>query len=53
MFFESRFVSQALLDESALLACAVYVDLNPVRAGIADTPEKSDHTSIRQRLIAY
>ena len=27
-----------------------YVDLNPVRAGIADTPESSAHTSIRERL---
>lgn len=52
-FFESRFSSQALLDESALLACSCYVDLNPIRAGIADTPEESDHTSIKQRLNAY
>ena len=27
-----------------------YVDLNPVRAGIADRPETSSHTSIRERL---
>ena len=27
-----------------------YVDLNPVRAGIAQTPETSMHTSIRERL---
>ncbi len=26
-----------------------YVDLNPVRAGIADRPETSSHTSIRER----
>jgi len=29
-----------------------YVDLNPVRAGIADTPEDSDHTSIQRRIRA-
>ena len=27
-----------------------YVDLNPVRAGITDTPESSDFTSIQERI---
>jgi hypothetical protein len=27
-----------------------YVDLNPVRAGMAETPETSDYTSIQERL---
>jgi REP element-mobilizing transposase RayT len=49
-FWESRFTSQALKSDEALLSCMVYVDLNPVRAGIADTPETSSHTSIRERL---
>jgi len=33
-FFESRFYSGALLDESAVIAAMVYVDLNPVKAQI-------------------
>jgi len=49
-FWEGRFKSQALLDEPALAACLAYVDLNPVRADMANTPEESDHTSIQKRL---
>lgn len=52
-FWESRFKSKVLLDEAAIATCMVYVDLSPVRAGEAKTPEESDFASIRERIRSY
>ena len=49
-FFEQRFYSGALLSEEALVAAMAYVDLNPVRAGIAARIEECRDTSIVDRL---
>jgi len=51
-FWEGRFKCQRLMDEGAMLAWMAYVDLNPVRAKMADTLEDSDFTSVCDRLIA-
>jgi peptidoglycan hydrolase-like protein with peptidoglycan-binding domain len=42
----------SLLDDHAALAAMTYVDLNPVRAGIATGIEDSDYTSVQTRLQA-
>ena len=47
--WEGRFRSSALLDDPAVLRCMVYVDLNPVRAGITDIPTQAPHTSLKRR----
>ena len=49
-FFEQRFYSGALLTEEALIAAMVYVDLNPVRAEMAERIEEIRETSICDRL---
>ena len=49
-FWEGRFRSQALLDDAALITAMVYVDLNPVRTGLARSIAASDFTSGQQRL---
>ena len=49
-FWEGRFKAQQIVDEAGLLACSMYVDLNPVRAAMAKSPEKSVHTSAYDRI---
>jgi hypothetical protein len=49
-FWEARYKAQPLLDETAITACLAYVDLNPIRAGLAVSPETSEFTSVKERI---
>jgi REP element-mobilizing transposase RayT len=51
-FWEGRFKCQRLADAGAILTCMAYVDLNPVRAALADRPELCEFTSICDRIAA-
>ncbi|TWT69688.1 hypothetical protein [Crateriforma conspicua] len=51
-FWEGRFKCQRIVDEAGLLACSIYVDLNPVRAAMAESPEQTPHTSVYDRVKA-
>jgi len=51
-FWEGRFKSIRLLDIYAIVLCAMYVDLNEVRAQKASTPETSAHSSAYLRIQA-
>ena len=51
-FWEGRFKAQRIVDDAGLLACAMYVDLNPVRAALADSPDGAVFTSAYDRIQA-
>ncbi|MFV2055221.1 MAG: hypothetical protein ACC707_02095 [Thiohalomonadales bacterium] len=50
-YWNGRFKSQTLLDETALLTCMMYVDLSSIRSGLIETLETSDYTSIQERIF--
>ena len=49
-FWCGRFKAIRIEDELHLIACALYVDLNPIRAAMAQSLEEYDYTSARVRL---
>jgi len=48
-FWADRFKSVLLEDEKAAFDCLLYVELNPVRAGVVKRPEEYDGSSIYYR----
>ncbi|MDP5212577.1 hypothetical protein ORJ66_05930 [Pseudoalteromonas tunicata] len=51
-FFKLRAIASAI-DEQAVLSCMMYVDLNPIRAKMANNLQDSDFTSIQKRIGSY
>jgi len=51
-FWQGRYKAVRILDEESLLACAAYIDLNPIRAEVAETLEQCDYTSVQRRIQA-
>jgi hypothetical protein len=51
-FWENRFHCRECTDAKAMLLCGVYVDLNQIKAGEADSLQTSRYTSVFQRLLA-
>ncbi len=49
-FWDGRFGHDLIETEASILTCMIYVDLNPVRAKMAATPEESDHTGAKDRI---
>ena len=49
-FWQDRYRATVLTDEASLLACAAYVDLNPIRAAMCEKLEDSGHTSVQRRI---
>jgi len=49
-FWDGRFKDKLLLDVASILRCMLYVDLNLVRAAMADSIQESDFTGAKDRL---
>ena len=51
-FFAKRFDCRRLETWADVLSCSIYVDLNLIRAGVAETPEESEFSSAYDRIQA-
>jgi len=51
-FWVGRFQALRIMDETGLLACSMYFDLNPIRAAMVESPDKAVHTSAHDRIHA-
>ena len=51
-FWEARFGCRELSDRNSILLCGIYVDLNPIKAGEAESPRTACFSSAYQRIQA-
>lgn len=52
-FWQARYKASLIEDEASLLACSAYVNLNPIRAALAERVEDGPFTSIERRLVSH
>jgi len=50
-FFAGRFKSSHIEDQAGLLACSMYINMNPIRAGLASSPGEAQFTSGQLRVL--
>jgi REP element-mobilizing transposase RayT len=50
-FWAERFGSRELVDDAAILACSMYVDVNQIKADMATSLSKSTYSAIQARII--
>jgi hypothetical protein len=51
-FWQGRYISKILTGAEAVITAAIYTDLNPIRAKLAETPETSHFTGTYERIKA-
>lgn len=49
-FFEQRYRHEVLVDSTDILGCSLFIDLNPISAEVANSPDESEYTGAYERI---
>ena len=50
--WQGRFKSKIIVKDEYLISCINYIELNPIRAGLASSPEKYNWSSYKERVLS-